>query len=316
MTIEDRYDVPFETEDDLPRSNAEASSTDGDIPRYDFGLEEAAGDHPDSVDNDPQLTELALPYVGRWKELISTTNWEKGRIISQWRSTLIESGAEPSQYSDEAWARRVGGVTAPHVGRLRRVYDRFADSYESYAGLYWSHFLAALDWDDAPLWLEGAVQEKWSVSQMREQRWQSLGAVDSARPTSSEIVEVDTDEDVVLPAQGGGRTKEYGDEPSTSAGPVHEEPDFGEEEELATLAGSAAAETSGDSASAPEANETGADDLPSQPFAGLPELPDDLSDAIESLKLAILRHKTSSWEEVDVATIQKYLDAMSILLRN
>ncbi len=252
------------------------------------------------------MAELARPFIGRWNELISTTNWEKGRIISQWRETLIESGADSQQYSDEAWARRVGGVTAPHVGRLRRVHDRFASTYETYDALYWSHFLAALDWDDAPLWLEGASREKWSVSRMREQRWEAHGAVESNRPMPGEIVVVDTDEDVVMPAQGGGRTKEYGDEPGSSSGPVYEEADFGEEDELMSLSGSAPATPT-------EAK--GSEASPVQPFAGLPELPDDLSEAIESLKLAVLRHKTSGWNETDADTIQKYLDAIAIMMR-
>ena len=51
-----------------------------------------------------------------------------------------------------------------------------------------------------------------------------------------------------------------------------------------------------------------------QPFAGLPELPDDLSDAIESLKLAVLRHKTAGWEDTNPQTIQKYLDAVAVLM--
>ena len=61
-----------------------------------------------------------------------------------------------------------------------------------------------------------------------------------------------------------------------------------------------------------------ADDVsgsPVQPFAGLPELPDDLADAIEALKLAVLRHKTSGWVEPDAETVEKYLDAVSQLLR-
>ena len=263
----------------------------------------------ETVMDDPAAIEIAVPFVGRWNELISTTNWEKGRIISQWREALVESGAEPSQYSDEAWARRVGGVTAPHVGRLRRVFDRYGATYETYVGLSWTHFLAALDWDDAPLWLEGASQEGWSVAGMREQRWQANGAVDSQRPSTSQIVEVDTDEDVVLPAQGGGRTKEYGDDPPAATGKSYENADFGDEEELASVTGDPTASES-ESPNSPSVSET------VQPFAGLPELPDDLSDAIEMLKLSILRHKTTGWEQVDAATVQAYLDAVSILVRS
>ena len=124
---------------------------------------------------------------------------------------------------------------------------------------------------------------------MREQRWQAHGAVESQRPTNSQIIEVDTDEDVVLPAQGGGRTKEYGDEPGVASGPVYDDPDFGDEEELMSLRGSGGAQGS----TATEGDAT--DGV--QPFAGLPEFPDDLADAFEALKLAVLRHKTAGWEE-------------------
>ena len=286
MSTDDSYEVPFQTED---ATQPEDTSTSN------------------AVDDDAELIELAQPFVGQWNQLISTTNWEKGRIISEWREALIESGADSNQYSDEAWARRVGGVTSPHVGRLRRVHDRFASTHETYQGLYWSHFLAALDWDDAPLWLEGASQESWSVAGMREQRWQAHGAVESQRPTASQIVEVDTDEDVVVPAQGGGRTKEYGDEPGVASGPKHEDPDFGDEEELTAMGGTDSKTTSAaDSATAEEMV---------QPFAGLPELPDDLADAIEALKLSVLRHKTAGWADTDAETVQKYLEAVSVLMR-
>lgn len=283
----DSYQAPFASEEDV---NVDHRNVD--VP---------------AIDDDPQAIELAQPFVGQWNQLISTTNWEKGRIISEWRIALIDAGSDSSQYSDDAWSRRVGGVTAPHVGRLRRVFDRYGSTFATYDGLYWTHFLAALDWDDAPLWLEGAAQEGWSVAGMREQRWQANGAVDSQRPTSSQIVDVDTDEDVVMPAQGGGRTKAYGDEPSATTGKTYENADFGDEEELASVAGGAGLAD-------PSPGSDGASASNVQPFAGLPELPDDLSDAIEQLKLAVLRHKTSSWEQTDAATIQKYLDAMSVLI--
>ncbi len=306
MTPDDSYQAPFQTEQD----------DHNDEPHEDNVSDlQSTGEHDSSTIDDivfednEELSELAQPFVGQWNELISKTNWEKGRIIGQWREALIDSGADATQYSDDAWAQRVGGVTAPHVGRLRRVYDRFASTYQTYGDLYWSHFLAALDWDDAPLWLEGASREKWSVAGMREQRWQAHGAVESQRPTNSQIIEVDTDEDVTLPAQGGGRTKQYGDEPDgIASGPRLEDPDFGDEEELMSLAGSAQA--------GPAATFGEPSDSPIQPFSGLPELPDDLADAIEALKLSLLRHKTAGWKETDAETVQKYLDAIGVMLRS
>ena len=322
MTPDDTYDAPFQSDDqttedktDVTESRHESDLPDTDEDRAEVEAAKQAwsGDAKESVEvsgQDEELIELAQPFIGQWNQLISTTNWEKGRIISGWREALIDSGADSQQHSDEAWARRVGGVTAPHVGRLRRVHDRFISTFQTYEGLYWSHFLAALDWEDAPLWLEGATRESWSVAAMREQRWQAHGAVESQRPTTSEIIEVDTDEDVVMPAQGGGRTKEYGDQPGVASGPRHEDPDFGDEEELMSLSGGA--ESTG--SSKPESDVAG--EVSVQPFAGLPELPDDLADAIETLKLAALRHKTSGWEDTDVETIQKYLDAISVLIRS
>ena len=115
----------------------------------------------------PVIETACSEYLGRWNRLVSTTNWEKGRIVAEWREALIEAAAPAAAYSDEAWSRRVGSVTPQHTGRLRRVYQRFASTREAYPGLYWSHFQAAVDWDDAEMWLEGAVQNRWSIAQMQ-----------------------------------------------------------------------------------------------------------------------------------------------------
>lgn len=274
-------------------------------------------DDGSQIDDESQMDDesavaVAVPFVESWNTLVSTTNWEKGRIISSWRAALVDCDADPVVYSDAAWVRRVGGVTAPHVGRLRRVYERFGNEFESYDGLYWTHFLAALDWDDAPMWLEGAVQEKWSISKMRDARWRAMGAVDSKRPTASEIIDVDLDEDVVVPSGSGASEDEKGkrdfdgDGPG-STGPQYDEADFGDADELVSLAGSEAADS-------PAGVVAGGEAAVVQPFRDLPELPDDLSDAIETLKLSILRHKTGGWKDVDASTLDQYLKAIAMLL--
>ena len=260
-----------------------------------------------------ETTESSEPYVGRWNQLISSTNWEKGRIISEWRANLQGSGAQVAAYSDETWARSVGGVTAPHVGRLRRVFEKFGEEHETYPSLYWTHFLAAMDWDDAPLWLEGAVRTGWSVSQMRDQRWEANGALPETKPEASDIVEADADEDVVMPAQGGGKEGRFDDEPgNVSAGPLAEGPDFGDEKEFDGSQPSArGADDDIDNLDGGDA--AGAGSLV-QPFAGLPELPGDMSDAMEMFKLSIIRHKATGWTEVAPESVVKTLDALKILV--
>ncbi len=123
----------------------------------------------------PSTLQSSESFIGQWNRLISTTNWEKGGIILQWRESLKQSLGSASESSDETWSQLVGGVTSQHVGRLRRTFERFGHVYQEYEGIYWSHFYAALEWDDAEMWLEGAIQNRWSVSAMRRQRWEVLG---------------------------------------------------------------------------------------------------------------------------------------------
>jgi len=275
-------------------------------------MDEQSHPHLDVFDGTPwvasteqeNLEVASRPFVGQWNQLVSTTNWEKGRIIHRWREALIATGAAASEYSDEAWARRVGGVTGQHVGRLRRVFDRFGEVCDQYAGLYWSHFHAALDWDDAEMWLEGAVQSRWSVSQMRRQRWEAMGALPAERPKDDEIVVSDTDEDVDLTVERDDavarRTRDAED------GPLREGPDFGEEPPATG-----------------KKHDEGAsiysDDSPDKtiqfvrPFENLAELPEDLAEAFESFKLAILRHKAEDWNQIARDDVLAALDALKEL---
>ena len=87
------------------------------------------------------------------------------------------------------------GVTGQHVGRLRRVYQRFGTTHMRLRRLHWSHFQAAVDWDDAEMWLEGAVQNRWSVSQLRRQRGETLGTLEADRPATRTSCACELDED-------------------------------------------------------------------------------------------------------------------------
>jgi hypothetical protein len=53
--------------------------------------------------------------------------------------------------------------------------------------------------------------------------------------------------------------------------------------------------------------------MPVRPFAALPQLPDDLHDAFESFKLAILRHKLAEWKEVPCDDVLASLDGLKQL---
>lgn len=247
--------------------------------------------------------DASQPFVGRWNHLVSTTNWEKGRIIAEWRQALVDTDRPAREYSDEAWARLIGTVTSQHAGRLRRVYERFGQTCQEYRSLYWSHFHAALDWDDAEMWLEGAVQSRWTVSQMRRQRWEATGAVESERPLDEEIVVSEVDEDVDPMLARDPAAKRVQEQLAEVQGrPIPEGPDFGDE-------GEAAAHARSDD-SAEQAEET----IPLvRPFANLAELPDDLADAFEAFKLAILRHKADGWRQISLDDVMGALESLKEL---
>jgi len=254
------------------------------------------------------LVRVSQPFVGQWARLVSTTNWEKGRIILAWRRALEEQGLSVTEYSDEAWARLVGGISSQHVGRLRRVYQRFGSVYPQYPDLYWSHFCAALDWDDAEMWLEGAQQSGWSVTQMQRQRWQTLGGSESppSPPAASEW-----DEDAPPPpaapiAASAPSSAKSGGPPDAASGPWIEGPDFGEE--LDGRLSPAVAQTP----AMVDFAEAVAPTPP--PFQHLPPLPDDLAEALDALKLAIVRHRAAGWQDVSPSDLLLALDGLKALV--
>jgi hypothetical protein len=250
----------------------------------------------------PQASE---PFVGQWNRLVSTTNWEKGRIICEWRESLLTQGAAVTDYSDEAWAQLVGGVTSQHVGRLRRVFQRFGDNFDQYPGLFWSHFQASLDWDDAPMWLEGAIQNDWSVSQMRGKRWETLGT-----PAAEQRAELD-------------QASEFDSVPAMSASADIKEP------EITTAAATPKTTSVKSLATDSETDEVADDEDGDAPFDDAPAakttakrqalnvnvelLPDDLADAFEQFKLAIIAQRREGWRDVTPETVIECLDALKEL---
>lgn len=320
MSFDDLMDVPPFEVDDEDSMEKEAMVHDAEA-SYDVTLAE----------------EASREYVGQWNRLISTTNWEKGRLISQWRQSMADSGVPIQLYSDEAWSRRVGNVSSQHVGRLRRVYDRFGDDYDHYPGLYWSHFQAALDWNDAEVWLEGAVQQRWSVSQMRNQRWVAIGAPPEFKPRDEDVILAELDEDVTsifdsskLSGTTGEAVLPSGTEKVTADGVVsgtgrdsHSlEEDFaekipegkterGQNTEIADLQKN---EDEGTFSNRSEAENAMTEKvLPKRLFEDLPPLPADLEEAMEMFKLAILNHKLDHWTQISKEDVQAVLEMLKQL---
>ena len=216
----------------------------------------------------------------------------------------------PAEYADEAWSRLVGNVTGQHVGRLRRVAERFDALRAQLTALFWSHFQAALDWSDAEMWLEGASQSGWSVAEMRRRRWDTLSAVEADLRGAEEAVTEPTDEDFDPAAADAEPVLPPGDDPQGGDRSSHD-PDRAAADRLSLPTGAGDHE-SRDAADAPfDADPpTETPHVAPRPFAHLAEMPDDLGEAFEAFKLAIIRHKFAGWQAIGRDDLVAAIDAL------
>ncbi len=251
----------------------------------------------------PETIEFSSAFIGEWNELVSTTNWDKGRVITAWRDLLEKENAPITERSDEAWAQLVGFVTSQHVGRLRRVYQRFGSLREEYKGLYWSHFQAALDWEDAEMWLEGAIHNRWSVAKMRAARWEAVGAPDGVKPDEEEILEGEIEGEAYDALVESSGTVE----PSSEYDPAESENSSSQSDEQ----DSAESNSSAAYEEEPVAVEAAAR---IRPFEDLAELPDDVTDAFEQFKLVILSHKLTGWEQISRDDMVSAIESLKTLV--
>lgn len=253
-------------------------------------------------------------FIGRWHNLISTTNWDKGRIIAEWREALVDAGMPPAEFSDEAWSNLVGNVTAQHVGRLRRVYQRFGADRVSFEGLYWSHFCAALDWDDAEMWLEGAIQNDWSVSKMRRQRWETLGRIPAEEPQAGDIVVTEPEEErIVGPSDFDEEEEDLPPELRLDGQPVVVEDHQPESVDNSTERAPQKHAADDDSAVIYAGDQNTLSKFV-QPFEDLTDLPEDLTTAFEQFKQVILHHKRLGWDRVSQADVLASLESLKSLV--
>jgi len=106
-------------------------------------------------------TESAL--IARAQSALSHCNWEVGECAAQWTKRFARGR------TDADFAALVG-LSPDQVYQRRRVWETFGDVVESYPQLKWSHFYAALNWDDAAECLQWAQDVQAGVAEMRAWR--------------------------------------------------------------------------------------------------------------------------------------------------
>jgi hypothetical protein len=154
------------------------------------------------------------------------------------------------------------------------------------------------------MWLEGAVQNGWSIAQMQGERARTLGAVveEQVEATGDEM-----DEDAFdvpadhLPESAAPSASDSGSDAFVEDGiAAVADADFDHESTTHNFT---------------DATETHADAPPAvRPFENLPTLPADLREAFDNFKLAIVHHRIAKWQEVTQADVLTTLDSLRQLV--
>lgn len=114
-----------------------------------------------SVETVREESEAAL--IARAQVAVSNCNWEVGECAALWTKRFARGR------TDSDFAALVS-LSADQVYQRRRVWEAFADVYQNYASLKWSHFYAALNWDDAADCLQWAQDVQAGVAEMKAWR--------------------------------------------------------------------------------------------------------------------------------------------------
>jgi hypothetical protein len=101
--------------------------------------------------------------ISKAQSAVSQSNWVVGECADKWTQRYARGRG------DADFAALLG-LTADQVFQRRRVWQTFADVHETYPALKWSHFYAALTWDDAPECLQWAEENQATVAEMKAWR--------------------------------------------------------------------------------------------------------------------------------------------------
>lgn len=125
--------------------------------------------------------ETEAELICRAQQALSQCNWEVGECAAIWTKRFARGR------TDADFANLVG-LSPDQVYQRRRVWETFADVRQNYPSLKWSHFYAALTWDDAAECLQWAEEIQATVAEMkawrRAQRGEDLSQSVAEEPYS------------------------------------------------------------------------------------------------------------------------------------
>jgi hypothetical protein len=101
--------------------------------------------------------------IERAQEALNQCNWVIGECAAQWTKRYAKGR------TDNDFGARIG-LSGDQVYQRRRVWETFSDAYTDYTNVKWSHFYAALNWDDAAECLQWADEMQATVAETKAWR--------------------------------------------------------------------------------------------------------------------------------------------------
>ena len=126
----------------------------------------------DVPESEEQLVDIA-------QRAVSQCRWVVGECASKWTKRY-------SRGRTDADFGLLVGLSGDQIYQRRRVWESFADVRQEFSALRWSHFYAALTWDDAPECLQWAEEAGATVSEMKAWRRAQRGEDLLSEPEASE----------------------------------------------------------------------------------------------------------------------------------
>lgn len=107
--------------------------------------------------------ESEAELVARAQSALSRCNWEIGECAALWTKKYAQGR------TDADFGAQIG-LSGDQVYQRRRVWETFADVHGAYQHLKWSHFYAAINWEDSAECLQWANDLGATVAEMKAWR--------------------------------------------------------------------------------------------------------------------------------------------------
>ncbi len=126
---------------------------------------------------DPLATEEGIVQTAA--KAVNECRWVVGQCAARWTKKYARGR------TDADFAALIG-LSGDQVFQRRRVWETFSDVRDTYLKLKWSHFYAALNWDDSAECLQWAEETDATVAEMKAWRRALRGEDLTTSPESSE----------------------------------------------------------------------------------------------------------------------------------